>query len=453
MSTSRFHLHVRTRRMIASSARDAGALPPRVGDGRQPGVEPLRRVWSNGEFRALWVAVGMSTIGDQAAKIAVSVIVFAHTDSALAAAATLVAGFAPDLVAGPLLCHVADRYPRHRVMIVCDCARALVFLVMAIPALPVWLLFCLMLTAGVGTAPFGAARTALVSNIVTPERLHAAQSVMQSTAQLGQLLGNPVGAGLVAVVGPRGGILLDAASFGVSAIVLVLRVRPRAAVDRSLGQRWRQQIHAGFHIVATTCGLPTLIGLVALTGIAIVPEGLVVPLATQWHGGTAAIGVLWSTIPGGAFLGVALLGHFVPRPRAVAIMLPLAALTCASLIPTMFGVSLLVTAALWATSGVFSAYVVTAMTEFVLRVPDQHRGQAVGLAQAVNRAANTVGLIGAGAVAQLLSPAVAIGSSGVVGVLAAAGLALASAARRRSVPSSALPGPPPPHTTDGRAVR
>ncbi len=381
-------------------------------------------VWRIGEFRALWLAVGLSTIGDQAARIAVSVLVFAHTDSALAAAAALVAGFAPDLAAGPMLCHLADRFPRRRIMIVSDCARTIIFAAMAIPALPVWLLFCLLLIAGIGTAPFGAARAALTSNVVTSVRLHAAQSVMQSTAQLSQLLGNPVGAALIALVGPRGGIVVDAASFVISAIVILRGVRPRPAADASSGRRWWSQIRTGFHIVATTAKLPTLMALVSLTGIAIVPEGLVVPYAAQRGGGTAAIGVLWSVIPGGAFLGVVILGRFVKR-HSVSMMMPLAALTCASLIPTVVGLPLPVTAGLWAVSGICSAYVVTAMTEFVSRVPDERRAQAVGLAQGVNRAANAVGLIGAGAVAQAVSPAVAIGVSGVVGVLAVAGLALA----------------------------
>lgn len=77
----------------------------------------FREVFAGGEFRALWMAQLLSVVGDQLSRIAVSVLVIQRTGSE---ALTAVAFALTDLVAGPLLSGIADRYPRRATMIVAD---------------------------------------------------------------------------------------------------------------------------------------------------------------------------------------------------------------------------------------------------------------------------------------------------------------------------------------------
>jgi predicted MFS family arabinose efflux permease len=88
---------------------------------------------------------------------------------------------------------------------------------------------------------------------------------------------------------------------------------------------------------------------------------------------------------------------------------------------------------LWAFSGVLSSYVMLAIAEFNQSVPDHQRGQAIGLASAGLGAAQGLGVLLAGWLADLLWPSVTVALCGAAGSLCAiwCGLAWrrASAAR------------------------
>ncbi|MFD1045420.1 MFS transporter, partial [Kibdelosporangium lantanae] len=71
----------------------------------------FRSVFANSEFRALWTAQVLSIAGDQLARVALTLLVFIRTNSSGWAALTYALTFIPDLVGGPLLSGLADRFP------------------------------------------------------------------------------------------------------------------------------------------------------------------------------------------------------------------------------------------------------------------------------------------------------------------------------------------------------
>src|SRR5262245_51548455 len=75
------------------------------------------------EFRALWLAYAQSIVGDQLARVALSILVFNRTGSPAWTAITYALTFLPALVAGVLLSGLADRHPRREVMMGADLAR------------------------------------------------------------------------------------------------------------------------------------------------------------------------------------------------------------------------------------------------------------------------------------------------------------------------------------------
>ncbi|MEU4744613.1 MFS transporter, partial [Actinosynnema sp. NPDC023658] len=133
----------------------------------QPGGRSLyREVFASTEFRALFVAHTISTVGDQFARVALTVLVFRGTGSPAWAAITYALTFLPDLVGGPLLAGLADRYPRRAVMVSSDLLRAALVAVMAVPALP-WPVVCgLLVLVQLAGAPAVPARTALLPHIL-----------------------------------------------------------------------------------------------------------------------------------------------------------------------------------------------------------------------------------------------------------------------------------------------
>ena len=125
-----------------TKARAGKAIPehcPRTA-GRGPAAAGRRRgyrdVFAVAEFRALWAAQVLSVGGDQLARVALTVLVYAHTGSALLAAVAYAASIAPQFLGGLLLSGLADRWPRRSVMIVCDLARAPLAALMAVPGMP-----------------------------------------------------------------------------------------------------------------------------------------------------------------------------------------------------------------------------------------------------------------------------------------------------------------------------
>ncbi len=83
-----------------------------------------RSVFAVREFRYLWAAQAMSMAGDELARVAIAVLVFQQTHSALLTGITYATTYLPWLVGGPLLGGLADRYPRRTVMIVCNLLSA-----------------------------------------------------------------------------------------------------------------------------------------------------------------------------------------------------------------------------------------------------------------------------------------------------------------------------------------
>ena len=71
-----------------------------------------RDVFAVAEFRALWLAQLLSVAGDQLARVALTVLVYDRTRSALLAAVTYAATIIPVFAGGILLSGLADRLPR-----------------------------------------------------------------------------------------------------------------------------------------------------------------------------------------------------------------------------------------------------------------------------------------------------------------------------------------------------
>ena len=83
----------------------------RGGTAAQAEKTTFRDVFAVGEFRALWLAQLLSVVGDQFARVALTVLVFNRTQLALLAAITFVVSVVPTFIGGITLSWLADRIP------------------------------------------------------------------------------------------------------------------------------------------------------------------------------------------------------------------------------------------------------------------------------------------------------------------------------------------------------
>src|SRR5215831_18866554 len=177
-------------------------------------------VFAVGEFRALWLAQMLSVAGDQLARVALTLLVFDRTGSPLLAAVAFAASVVPTFLGGIVLAGLADRWPRRRVMIVCDLGRALLVAIMALPGVPIAGLVGLLFLVTLISAPFTSARAALYPDILAGDRYVVGTAITITTLQFAQALGFVAGGVVVGLFGVRTSLLVDAGTFIVSALII-----------------------------------------------------------------------------------------------------------------------------------------------------------------------------------------------------------------------------------------
>lgn len=404
---------------------DAGPAPIDGPEARRFGT--LLRIR---EFRALWFADTISVLGDQVMRVSVSLLVY-HQTGGNAAVTSLVYAltFLPTLLGGALLSGLADRFPRRTIMITTDLARAALFGAAAIPHLPLPLVAVMLVVAVVLGSAFRAAQTATLPDVLVGEVYTTGLAFRSISLQSAQLLGYGVGGVVAGAIGPRWGLVLDAATFVVSAVLLATQVqhRPTPPRERRHEASWRDYGHGlgeGFAFIWRSRELRVLVGLALMSGIYVIPEGLAAPYAAHLGGGGPATGLLMAADPAGSALGAWLLVKYVPQQLQRRWMAVLALVPGIVLLLCWFGPGLAASAFIWAGAGAVSVFQIPASVEFVRRVPDNKRGVTLGLVTSAMLTAQGVGVVLGGVVADAATAVVAVGVAGIVGIVAAGVLAV-----------------------------
>jgi len=406
------------------------------------------------EFRALAVAGLLSATGDQLARVALSVLVYDRTSSALLTALTYALTFLPAVLGGPLLSGLADRRPRRQLMVGANLLQALAMAAMAVPRLPLGLLLGLLVVVNVLAAPVNAARAALMPD-VTRDRYVSALVVDRTLQQTAQVLGF-VGTGLLLLVlSPSTALIGDAASFLASAVLLrgwVLERAPATAVasaggaagaagvdgvvDGAAGAAGRRSrvggaLHDASLGTSTIWRDPRVRQAVLVTWVvsafAIVPEALAAPYARTLAGGPLLVAMLMAANP----VGNVVSGLWARRwsSRAERALGPLAQLAVLPLAFCLFHPPAAVVLGLVGLSGVGMTVSLVARTVFVANIPTRVRGRAFGVAGAGITVSQGVAIAIAGAAASPLAPSTVIGAAGLVGSVAAVVLTTATRVR------------------------
>ncbi|GLY64685.1 MFS transporter [Amycolatopsis taiwanensis] len=375
----------------------------------------MRATIANHEFRTVWLAEAQSVLGDQLTTVALSLTVYERTGSALLGAVAYALTFLPALAGGLGLSHLADRYPRRTVLVVTALIQAVFVGAMAVPGIPL-VPFCgFLVLARLAGSPSNAAQNALTREIFTDDELYLrSQDIRGITTNTAQLLGLAGGGILVTTTGASWALGIDAITFAISAAALHRWVLARPAAGDGTGT-W----FGAIRWVATQRRLRVLLGLSWLVGLAVIPEGLVAPLAREIGAPDEAVGWLLAADPLGFIVGVFLLSRYVSaeaRKAALGVLavVPLVILLAFASKPSL-GLALVILAA----AGAAGAYIVTVGATFITWVPNDLRGGAGGLYRTGLRVSQGVGVAIGGVLAQWT------GSAGAaITIAAAAGVVL-----------------------------
>jgi predicted MFS family arabinose efflux permease len=378
----------------------------------------FREVFAVAEFRALFGATMLSLVGDYFARVAVTVLIFSDTGSVLLSAAAFATSYLPWVAGGPVLAALAERYPYRQVMIICDLARMALVALMAFPGLPLPVLLLLLLGSSLLTPPFEAARSAILPQLLTGDHYVLAVSLRTMATQAALVLGYAVG-GVITAVSPHGALMVNAATFGVSALLLWHGVRPRpAAKTKAQRESLLKEAGEGLRMVfGHRVMRPIALAVFGMVGILIVPEGLAAAWSAELGGGSRTAGLLLAAMPIGNVIGV-VLTRVVGPERRTALIKPFLLGGPLFLLPALAAPPTAVAFLLVVCAGVMNAVIVPLNGLFVSVLPADFRARAFGVMQGGIQITHAVAVLVAGALAELVPVPVA------VGLWAAGGLAL-----------------------------
>lgn len=192
-----------------------------------------RLLRENRDFRLLYIGTLISLGGDWFLTVALLDLVLQLTGSAMLASLILLCQTLPIFVFTPLAGHLIDRVDRRKLMILVDVIRAGACLLPLLARTPQLLPFAYLgvILISIGSAYFEPASQAALPNIVKPEELGPANVLMGSTWGTMLAAGAGIGGLVTATFGRDVSFVVDAASFLLSAIVL-LRMRTPFSEER-----------------------------------------------------------------------------------------------------------------------------------------------------------------------------------------------------------------------------
>ena len=397
--------------------------------GDTPRQATFREVFSVREFRPLFGTFLLSTAGDELARVALTVLVYQRTSSPLLSSLTFAIGHLPWLLGGPLLSAVADRLPRHRVLIAADVARAVLLGLMAIPGTPLAVLLALLFLVSLCAPPFESARSALIADVLEGDRYAVANSLTNITLQLAQVIGFLAAGALVAAFSPSAALLIDGVTFAVSAIWLAqgLQRRPAPTSEGGEGPRsmW-QDIGDGLRFIARSPRLLAIMGVLwVATLFTTASEGIAAPLVQQLGHRATTIGALLAAHPLGVTVGGLVIARLVAPERRERLIGPLVVLSLAPVLaaglvavlarPGELAFALVL--ALLFVSGLGTSWLIPLNVSFVQAVPAAYRGRAFGVAVSGLYGVQALGAFAAGAGAEALSAGGVVALSGGLGLV------------------------------------
>ena len=382
----------------------------------------LLRVARHADFRYLWLGQGASSIGDRLVVVALALFVVDLTGSATDLGLVLAAHALP-LVGFLLLGGVwADRLPRHRVMIVSDLVRcglhALLALLIFTGTVEIWHLVVIEALFGTAEAFFRPASTGLLPQTVPEEELQEANALTGLTTNLAEFAGPALATALVLGAGAGVAFALDAATFLLSALLL-LRVRPRARGEAGARSSVLAELREGYAAVRSRAWVWVTIAVFSLALlVALAPLFVLGPLiAEEEYGSIGVYGAVTAALGAGT-LGGSLAGlrwrprHPMRAALLASLMWPLAGALFAA------GLPLALVVPFWVVAGVGIALLdVWWLTALAERIPPHLLSRVTAYDWMGSLALMPLGYLLAGPLGEALGPSEVLLAGSLLGFL------------------------------------
>ncbi|GAA4315104.1 MFS transporter [Streptomyces venetus] len=364
-------------------------------------MRSYRELFRTPEFTPFFLSGSVQTIARTMSGLALGTLVYRATESPLLSAVSMFGSSLVQVLGATFLLSAADRLPPRAALTTLPLLFAAATAALALPGLPVWGIFAIVLAKGLVESVGGGVRWGLLNEILSKDGYLLGRSVFNMMTGLMQIAGYATGGALVALLSPRASLLLAAALYVLGAVVVRLgltRRPPRTTGRPSATATWR----ANALLWSSAPRRQVYLALWIPNGLVVGCESLYVSYAPD------SAGTLFACAALGMLTGDVLVGRLLPprlRPR---LGFPLLLLLAVPYVPFLLRPPLpLAAAAVTLASVGFGASLVQ-QERLMALTPDTLAGQALGLDSAGRLTMQGVAAALAGSVAQLTSPASAM---------------------------------------------
>lgn len=413
------------------------AIDNRCGNaGRVSDRATFRQVLGEPIYRTVFLSRSLAIGADTLRTVALSVLVFTATGSALLSAVTFGVSFLPQVFGGLVLGALPDLL-RPRLLLVTGYSIEAAGALLLAFGLPVWA--SLLLVAGIGClAPvFNGTAGRLTAEALTGDAFVVGRGLFQLASSGAQIVGMAGGGIVVGALGPHAALLVTAGCHAVAAtwarVALPNLPAPGRRGERSLVL---QSFHGARELLADRTIRRLMIANWLPPAFVIGGESLLIPYATLSHFPDGAAGIVLGCIPAGMFAGNLVVTRLCSpevRERAVA---PLVVVLGLPLLAFAFDLHPVVAGALMAMLGCGFAFGLGLQGRFRDALPDDSTGQAFGLLSTGLMTLQGVGPLVFGGLTEVLPVGTTMALAGVSTLGVAGWLAVTLGARAKTpVPS------------------
>jgi MFS family permease len=357
-------------------------------------------------FRLLFLATLGSSLGTLLATVALVVDVKDRTDSGAWVSALMIVEFLPAVVIGLFFGPLLDRFSRRGLMVASDLTRFGVFCLLPF-ADSAGTIVALAAVAGFATGFFRPAVYAGLPNLVEERDLGRANALIQTGENVSWTVAPVIGGVLVAAWGPDTAYWINAASFLVSAL-LVLRIPGRSlqgVIAASHGHL--RDLGEGIAYVVRTRPLLTVLVVwtIALGAVASTQVAQIFLAKDAFDAGDIGYGLIFGAIGLGLAIGSFAAGSWVERRSvgsvyAASILLQAIGIAGAAVAPNVW-----VSLPCFVLAGIGNGTAVVCNSLLVQRgAPDELRGRVFTVIMSVNYAVYGLGFVVAGPLTDSVGP-------------------------------------------------
>ncbi|WP_051094997.1 MFS transporter [Streptomyces sp. LaPpAH-108] len=375
-------------------------------------MRTYRELFRTPEFTSLFLAYSGQIAAQTVSGLALSTLIYTATGSPLLSTLAMFGPSLAQVVGATTLLSGADRLPPRAVLTGMSLIFALSTAAQAIPGLPLWIIFTILLSQGVSAALGAGVCYGLLNEILPSEGYVLGSSVLSMSAGIMQICGYAVGGVLTTALSPRDALLIGAGLYAVASLaarVGLSQRSPRASGQTSAAETWRVNVNLWSsrprRYVYLAFWLPC--------GLVVGCESLYVAYSPQGAGFLFAFGAF------GMLVGDILTGRLLSRRHRERLGVPLLLLLATPYLIFVFRppLPLALVAVTLATVGYSANWVF--QERLLSLTPQELSGQALGLYTSGMRTMQGLGAAFAGAVAEATSASAGIATNAALAVVVA----------------------------------